>query len=96
METVDSEGGVVGRSGRAWRAADAPPTDDDLDPPHEVILPELPSTLINLSTTFTSLRLVYSGVLGVTREPSVSFTYLSTCELAIACRPGRSSSITCS
>lgn len=47
MATVDSDGGVVGRSGRAWRAPDAPPTDDDLDPPHEVILPELPSTLIN-------------------------------------------------
>ncbi|KAL0849413.1 hypothetical protein ABMA28_013707 [Loxostege sticticalis] len=30
-----SDGGVVGRSGRAWRAPDAPPTDDDLDPPHE-------------------------------------------------------------
>ncbi|CAB3250281.1 unnamed protein product [Arctia plantaginis] len=45
------------RSGRQWRApTDAPPPDDDLEPPHEVILPELPSTLINLlSTTFTSL-----------------------------------------
>ncbi|CAF4784917.1 unnamed protein product [Pieris macdunnoughi] len=29
------------RSGRAWRATDAPPLEDDLEPPHEVILPEL-------------------------------------------------------
>lgn len=67
---VDSDV-LWGRSERAWRAApDAQPADDELDPPNEVILPELPSTLINflLSTTFTSVRLVYSSVLGVTRE----------------------------
>lgn len=47
-----------GRNGRGWRASDAPPPDDDLEPPHEVILPELPSyTYYSISTTFTSLRL---------------------------------------
>ncbi|XP_028166710.1 uncharacterized protein LOC114357338 [Ostrinia furnacalis] len=34
-EHAYSDGGVVGRSGRAWRGPDAPPTDEDLDPPHE-------------------------------------------------------------
>lgn len=59
---------VWARSGRTWRAADAP-QDDDLEPPHEVILPELPSTHINLlSTTFISICLLYSGVQGVTRQ----------------------------
>lgn len=69
-----------GRSGRGWRAAaDAPPPDDDLEPPHEVILPELPShtSTIN-STTSTSLRL-RSIPECHSRTHQIHFT--STCDL---------------
>lgn len=42
-----------------WRAGDPPPPDDELDPPPEVILPELPS-LTNILLVTHSLLYAFS------------------------------------
>lgn len=70
---VDS-GLLHGRSGGGWRAPHDAPPDDELEPPPEVILPDLPSFTMSIydHTHFFTLLSIAEGITYQISYPDIS------------------------